>query len=322
MDAGQWILVFLLVVAAAIGALIWWSGRIARRAERMAPRTGKFTQVTGGRIHWEDRGEGPPILFVHGLGGQLRNWTYDVVPRLEGAFRCIVIDRPGCGYSEREGDARADLREQARMVAEFLDREGIGPVLVAGHSLGGALALTLALEHPERVAGLALVAPLTHPMPDPPPAFRALTVASPFLRRALGRTLAAPMAERLAERTLAMIFAPEPVPEDFPVRGGSVLGLRGREFVAASADLTAVPAAVAAISARYEALETPGGVLYGEADEILPWQAQGEALTRRAGQLEWELLKGRGHMLPVTAGEETAAFIRRMARRAGLTGGA
>jgi pimeloyl-ACP methyl ester carboxylesterase len=315
MDAGSWILFILLLVAAAIGALMWHSRGTAKRAEATVPKAGRTTPVRGGRIHWVEAGQGPPVVMIHGLAGVLQHWTYDVIPRLQGEFRCVALDRPGCGYSERDEDALAALPDQAAMIAEFLQSEGIERPLIVGHSLGGALALTLALDHPERVGGLALIAPLTRPMDALPDAFRGLAVRSPLLRRALGATLAVPMAVRMADRTLAAVFAPEPAPADFVTRGGGALGLRPRAYVAASADLAAVPGALGGVAARYERLETPGGVLYGDADAILDCEAHGEGLVRRLPHLHWEVLAGRGHMLPITAPAETADFIRRMAAR-------
>jgi pimeloyl-ACP methyl ester carboxylesterase len=318
MDAGAWILLILILIAAVIGGLMWFSRSTARKAEAAVPQEGRVTRVRGGAIHWISRGEGPPLLMIHGLAGQLQHWTYGVIPRLENDFRCIAIDRPGCGYSERDGDELADLREQARMIVEFLDTEGIERPLVVGHSLGGALALTLALEHSDRVAGLALVAPLTHPMEGSPDAFRPLAIGSPLMRRIIGGTLAVPMSLRNSEATLAMVFDPETAPEDFVTRGGGALGLRPRAFVSSSADFVAVPDAIEPQSRRYETLDLPGGILYGDSDAILPWESQGRALADRLTHFEWELLPGRGHMLPITAPEETAAFIRRVARAADL----
>ncbi len=309
-----WIIVVLLLVAASGIGLALYSRGVARKAEAAVPKAGRTTRVKGGEIHWVERGRGRPVVMIHGLGGQLHHFTYQVVDLLEGEFRCIALDRPGCGYSEREDDRLAALPEQARMVAEFLEAEGIEKPLIVGHSLGGALALTLALEHPDRVGGIALIAPLTHEVPEPPAAFKALAVRSPLARRLIGHTLAVPMGMRTAKKTLAMVFAPEAAPADFVTRGGGALGLRPRAFVASSADFVA-SADIAGQARRYDGLTIPGGVLYGDRDAILDFRAQGEALVARLPHLEWEVLEGRGHMLPITAPEETAAFIRRMEAR-------
>ena len=235
--------------------------------------------------------------------------------RLAPAYRVISIDRPGCGYSERESDAHAALSTQARMIVDFLDAEGIERPLVAGHSLGGAVTLALALEHPEKLSGFALVAPLTHPPAKVSEAFAGLGVGNPLVRRAIAWTVAVPMARKYAEATLQTIFAPEPAPDDFVTRGGGVLGLRPRAFVATSADFVAA-GDIGALSPRWESIALPGGVLYGDQDALLDHKEQGEALVARLPHLDWTLLEGRGHMLPITAPDETAEFIRRVADRA------
>jgi pimeloyl-ACP methyl ester carboxylesterase len=109
-------------------------------AEASNPRKGKLTKVTGGSIHWMDEGTGPAVVMIHGLGGNLQNFTYALTPELTDTFRVIAIDRPGCGWSTREGAAQATLPEQARMIAEFIATEKLGKPLVVGHSLGGAIA--------------------------------------------------------------------------------------------------------------------------------------------------------------------------------------
>lgn len=315
MGIGEWIIVALLVAAGLIGLHAARLKRGQRMAEAAAPRIGRTTRVPGGAIHWVETGEGPPIVLIHGLGGQFRHWTYAVAEKLADDYRVISIDRPGSGYSERDSDDHAALSTQARMIADFLDAEGIERPLVAGHSLGGAVTLTLALEHPEKIAGFALVAPLTHPTTNVSQAFSGLGVTSPLMRRALAWTLAVPMAKKYAEATLAMVFAPEPAPDDFVTRGGGVLGLRPRAFVATSADFVAA-GGIGDLSPRWEAITLPGGVLYGDEDALLDHKEQGEALVGRLPHLDWSVLEGRGHMLPITAPDETAAFIRRMAGRA------
>ncbi|MGR3783792.1 MAG: alpha/beta fold hydrolase [Albimonas sp.] len=315
MGFGEWIIVALLVVAGLIGLHAARLKRGQRLAEAAAPRIGKTTRVPGGAIHWVESGEGPPIVLIHGLGGQFRHWTYGVAEKLAPGYRVISLDRPGAGYSERDSDDHAALSTQARMIADFLEAEGIEKPLVVGHSLGGAVTLTLALEHPDKLSGFALVAPLTHPVSKPPEAFAGLGVRSPLMRRALAWTVAVPMARKYAEATLAMVFAPEPAPDDFVTRGGGVLGLRPRAFVSTSADFVH-STGIAELSPRWEAIAVPGGVLYGDRDALLDYEEQGAALVSRLPHLDWTVLEGRGHMLPITAPEETAAFIRRMAERA------
>src|SRR4029079_2090575 len=131
---------------------------------------------------------------------------------------------PGSGFSPRHDDGKAGIAAQGRLVLAFIRAFGLErPPLLVGHSLGGAISLSAALQDPGAIAGLALIAPLTHFSPEVPAPFRALGIRTRWLREFFGRTLAVPLTILNRRRTLALIFGPEPAPADFPVRGGGLL---------------------------------------------------------------------------------------------------
>lgn len=302
------------LLAAGLGLAVY-SRRVARRVRAGFPPAGTITEVPGGAIHWIGRGGGPPVVLIHGLSGNLHNFTYALVDRLSADFRVIALDRPGCGHSRRDSDAGAELAEQARMIADFLEAEGVERPVIAGHSLGGAVGLALALDHPRRVGALALLAPLARAIDEPAPLFRPLDIASPALRRLVSETVAVPAAIRGGEAALAAVFAPEPAPEDFGERGGGLLGLRPQAFYAASTDLLAAERGMPLIDSRYGEIACPVGVLYGEADRVLEAESHIARLDSQIPRLVVERIPGAGHMPIVTRVEETAAFIRGMAGR-------
>ena len=309
------LLVLLLLLAIGVAGLVAHTQRSARWAERQVPMAGRRVSVPGGAIHLVEAGpkDAPAVVLIHGLSGQLQHFTYAMVEDLARDVRVVAVDRPGCGYSERASDADAALATQARMIRVALDELGMERPVLVGHSLGGAVALAMALDAPERTAALALIAPLTRPG-ETHPVFRGLEVRSPILRRAIGHTLAVPLAWRTAERVLTAVFAPDPVPDDFVTRAGGALGLRPRAFVAASADLITVQRDIGPLSARYGELAMPRGVLFGDGDALLSPERHGTAMA--AHGFEVEVLEGRGHMLPITAPEACTAFVRRLAARA------
>lgn len=300
----------------------------ARKVEAMLPPTGRFVDLAGARLHVREAGPdgaglhaAPAILMIHGLAGQSAHFSYGLFPRLAERFRLVAPDRPGAGHSPRAEGAAADLRAQAAAIAALIDRLGLGRPLVVGHSLGGAIALALALDHPDKLCGLALLAPLSHTQDHAPAVFKGLTIASPRARRLVAWTLAVPLMIRNSARNLEQVFGPEAVPKDFATRGGGLLALRPGAFLGASADLQAVPASLAQQQERYASLAVPLHVLFGKDDRILDWKRNGQALVDKVPGATLQLTEG-GHMLPITQPALCAAFIEAAAHACGQRMGA
>jgi len=155
----------------------------AHQVETNLPPRGKFIDIDGVRLHYIDKGSGPTLLLIHGLAGQVLNFTHSLLSRLTHDFRVVILDRPGSGYSPRPDATLAPLAGQARIISRFCQALGLERPVIVGHSLGGAIALALALDHPEQVGALALIAPVTHQPESVPPPFDGLAIGSPLLRR-------------------------------------------------------------------------------------------------------------------------------------------
>jgi pimeloyl-ACP methyl ester carboxylesterase len=112
-------------------------------------------------------GEGPPVALLHGLFGSAQNWGA-IQKRLAARHRVLALDLPSHGASPR--DAAMDYPGMAAAVAETLGR----PMAVLGHSMGGKVAMTLALARPDLVTRLVVadIAPVTYP-----PALRSYVAA-------------------------------------------------------------------------------------------------------------------------------------------------
>ncbi len=302
------------IAAAGVGLAIF-AALTARKVEAAVQPLGAFLDVDGARVHYVDRGAGPTTLvMIHGLGGNLRNFTQALVDRLDGEFRVVVVDRPGSGYSTRAPGASAGLAANARTVAGVVRALGLDRPVLVGHSLGGAVALAVALDHPGLVGGLALVAPLTHVVGAPPAAFARLAIASPLVRRLVAWTVAAPMAILGGRAVLETIFAPEPASPEFGTAGGGLLGVRPRAFLETSADLLAVNDDLPGMVERYPSLRLPIGILFGTGDRILDHRVHGESMRGKVEGLRLDLVDG-GHMLPITAPDRVAALVRDVAGR-------
>jgi pimeloyl-ACP methyl ester carboxylesterase len=310
----------ILVMGASLVALyfVLATRRIAAHAEKMVPPSGKFVDIGGNRIHYVEAGEGPPIVFIHGLGAQFHQFRHPLFGRLADSYRLVALDRPGSGYSVRAKGAGAGLSEQARTIVRFMERLGLEKPLLVGHSLGGMVALTIAIEHPDSLSGLALLAPLTRYSDKVAPEFAPLHIAAPWWRWLLSRTIAIPKALKSATATLDFMFGPQPVPVDYAVEGGGYSGLRPGHFYATSSDLVALGEDMKRLTERYGEIRIPTGILFGSADRVLSHQAHGLAMRDRIAGLDLEIIEGIGHMPQFVATDRVEAFIRRMAERAAL----
>lgn len=290
--------------------------RISRDAEHAVPPRGCFVTVEGCDIHYVERGEGRPILFIHGLGGTLHHMRRPLMEEFGDGYRLIALDRPGSGYSTRPNRFDGRLSEQARLIAGFIDALALERPLLVGHSLGGAVALATALRYPERIAGLVLLSPLTQHEDKVAPEFRRLAIPSPLLRRIVSETLAVPTSVKMAAQTLDFVFGPQKPPHDYAVAGGALASLRPSHFYATSTDLVALRHDMPDLAARYGEIGVPAGILFGSADRVLDHKRHGTGMEGRIPGLDVEIMEGVGHMPQYADTGRVVAFIRRIAERA------
>lgn len=120
------------------------------------------------RLHAVEAGEGPPILLLHGIGGSTYTWR-DVLPDLARDHHVIALDLKGFGRSEKPLDEAYSPADQAALVIAYLEARRLSGVTLAGHSLGGTVALLAALElqqrDPGRIARLVLIDSPAYPQP-------------------------------------------------------------------------------------------------------------------------------------------------------------
>lgn len=112
------------------------------------------TRLDGFRLHAVHRGEGPPVILLHGLSGSHRWWRY-TVPALERRFRVHVPEMIGFGGS-RGADRQPSIPEMAELLAHWLEASGIERTAFVGHSMGAQVGVHLAARWPDRIHRLVL----------------------------------------------------------------------------------------------------------------------------------------------------------------------
>ncbi len=123
------------------------------------PEIGRTVQAAGIATNYHDAGHGDNVVLLHGSGPGVSAWANWrlVIPALAERFRVLAPDAVGFGYTERPAGVRYDLDTWVGHALGFFDAMGIGQAHVVGNSFGGALAMALAIRHPERVGRLVLM---------------------------------------------------------------------------------------------------------------------------------------------------------------------
>jgi pimeloyl-ACP methyl ester carboxylesterase len=116
----------------------------------------EYVTIRGNRIHYYEGGSGAPVVLVHGLGSRAEDWA-NLMPLLKQAgFHVYAIDLLGYGRSARPGDAAYSIPEEAQYVEDFLAQKKLNKVSLVGWSMGGWVAMRVALDQPESIGRLVL----------------------------------------------------------------------------------------------------------------------------------------------------------------------
>jgi pimeloyl-ACP methyl ester carboxylesterase len=152
----------LLLVGLGFGILAWrnplWlvDQQIDARL-RLRGVHSEFVTVNGYKMHYLVGGTGRPLVLVHGLGSRAADWA-NLIPRLiDGGHRVYALDLLGYGRSAQPRDASYSISDQAGMVEGFLNSQHLHKVDLAGWSMGGWIAMQVALQQPERIRRLVLL---------------------------------------------------------------------------------------------------------------------------------------------------------------------
>ena len=121
------------------------------------PSHTRQVEIDGTRVNYVDLGEGPVLLFVHGLGAMWQSWLENL-PEMARDHRVIALDLPGFGRSEMPREA-ISIDGYARFLGHFMDALDIERAIVIGNSMGGFIGAELAIRDPDRVERLVLVSP-------------------------------------------------------------------------------------------------------------------------------------------------------------------
>jgi pimeloyl-ACP methyl ester carboxylesterase len=151
----------------------------------------RSTTVHDARVNYVEMGDGPPVVFIHGLAGCWQNWLENI-PRFAANHRVVAVDLSGFGHSELPRED-ISIPGYGRFMDAFLGQIGIERATLVGNSMGGFVAAETAISHPSRVEKLVLVSaaggPALRERNDPNQArlMRAARLFAPIAAAAIAR---------------------------------------------------------------------------------------------------------------------------------------
>lgn len=312
-------------VAALVVACLLATWIITLVVESRYPPAGRRVAVEGGHLAVIEAGpgEGAPnrgtVVLLHGASANAMDPMLAIGRRLAGdGFRVLSFDRPGFGYSDRIAPDAASPAVQARLIAEALAAMKVGPALLVGHSWSGALATAIALDHPDRVAGLALLAPVSHPWPGGDVGGYAgwyRSLPGRILLRIATYTVAAPLGYAYLDRFAEVVFRPQGMPPGYLDGARVPLILRPSTFGANLRDLDGLYGFLQRQSPRYPAITAPTVIVAGDVDPVVKTDIHARALAREVPGAKLVVLPGVGHMLQYVAADRVVAEIEALAVR-------
>ncbi len=319
-------------LAIGLGAALTAAGAKQRTAQAEAshPPLGQFVTVAGGQVHYVQEGSGPHLILLHAAGGNLRDFTFDLMGKLTDRYTVTAFDRPGLGYTDRvpgvdkrltatDGDSP---QAQAVMLREAASIIGITDPIVAGHSFGGIVSYAWAvagLDEDSPVNATAVVSMAGVTMPWPGGLGRYYTVnGSAFGGLVAIPAISAFVPKSIVANRIEATFAPQSTPLGYADYIGAGLTLRPSSMRANTRQVNTSRPHVVTLSERYPELTLPIEIVHGEDDTTVPIHIHADEIEKIVSHVNTTRLPNVGHMPHHADPDAVINAIDRAATRAGI----
>lgn len=288
---------------AAVGSQVTFDLSFETLKKKYAEPPSQFISVNDQKVHYRETGSGSPLVLLHGTSSSLHTW--DIwAEELKSNYRVIRMDLPAFGLTGPNATHDYSLKAYSDFLRAFLDQVNVDTCYLAGNSLGGAIAWTFALSHPDRVKKLILIDPSGYTMERSPTlAFRLGRI--PVLKNIM--TYVTPRS--LVEKSLKEVYGdPSKITED----------VLDRYY-----DMTLAPGNRNALVARLntpksnttqnmDRIQQPTLILWGEEDKWIP-VAHADSFKRDIPHAKIITYESVGHLpmeeIPHKTAQDTRDFL-------------
>ncbi len=273
----------------------------------------KFVEAEGVEVHVDSWGEGPPVLLIHGASSDMDVFKPTVIPLLRKRYFLAAYDRPGMGFTRERPPNAETLEVQAKVAADVIEQIGLNKPIVIAHSYGGAVALRLALDRPDLISGLVLIAPVAYDWPGGV-SWHLYWSANPVVG-GLFNHAAQPFVEAAARDGVKGTFAPLPPAPDYFERASVIRATTPTALRANGLDLLAAKSEVTAQQDRYPGITMPVAIMTGDRDGVVSPAIHSRQLAKTLPDVRLKIVHGAGHV-PHEADPQALADLRGLGPRA------
>jgi pimeloyl-ACP methyl ester carboxylesterase len=268
------------------------------------------------KLHFESHGSGPPIVMIHGIGANICTWKPLVEP-FARTNKLFLIDLKGFGKSPKPKDNRYSVQDQADLIHQFIIQQDLRGLTLVGHSMGGAVALFVALrlmkEKSDRLSALVVVDGAAYRQKLP--LFIAI-LRLPIIRSVVFFLLSDKANTRLILKK--SYFDDTKITKEQIKAYAEPLGMPGGKYALVSTAEKIIPSNIDQITQEYPNITIPTLIIWGRQDEIVPLSV-GETLHQAIRQSEFEVIDECGHIPSEEKPDETIKILQRFLEKPRIT---
>ncbi|MFC2170404.1 alpha/beta fold hydrolase [Calditrichota bacterium] len=306
----NWLITIITILGCLVGLNVYTDYEV-NRTESAYPDTGQYIEIFDAPQYYFEAGneKDTTLILLHGVGGSSSGWLKcGILKSLARNYHVFAFDRAGHGFSERPEGMGGDPREQAEVLHEAFSRLGIERPVIIGLSWGASVAITYAVQYPDDLSILILIAPYILPNKRAVDIIYPIATV-PWISDALLQTLAVPISKLIRKPLSRHTFSPESIPEYY--WGETILLSQRPEAIKIMADdMQSINPALTELSKQYGNISVPVSILIGEKDVYFgddPIQFWADSLGWR-----YEEIPEAGHAIQYTRSQEVIHSIRRI----------
>ena len=257
-----------------------------------------YLEIENTRVRYVEAGAGPVVVMIHGNAGSVDDFDFKSLGVLCRDHRVVAVDRPGHGKSDRPNGTAATLQYQTRLLHETLAHLGVTRPVLVGHSWGGALALSYAVEYPQELSAIVLLAPAAYADKGEDQFLRAVleTPVIGDVSLTVGRLV---FGKLILKKELERAFYPDTVTDDY-LRHASSLWLHHKQLRAYFEDEFSLNKDLERISKHYPDIRIPVVIVTGDHDKVVSAKHNAYRLKDSIARSQLIELKNTGHQVPQT----------------------